>query len=333
MRALIEIRATALLALAAVLLAGCEAPPPASTQQGFRGTGMVAVDATPLAERVAAEPAPPVLPPATPPAGPKASEIYQNVQLLGDLDIGSFTRLMTAITAWVAPDQGCAYCHEGADMASDSLYTKVVARRMIEMTRFINSEAQAHVGATGVTCHTCHRGQNVPAYVWTADDAAPGIFAGNRAGQNAPSAVPQYAALPVDPFSGALDGSAAIRVATMSALPADNARNIKDTETTYALMMHLSEALDVNCTFCHNTRAFSSWEESPPARVTAWHGIQMVRALNGEYVGPLAATLPAHRLGPTGDAPKVNCATCHQGLPKPLGGVSMIGDFPALQGR
>jgi photosynthetic reaction center cytochrome c subunit len=333
MRLIIDVRAAVLLGAAAFALAGCEAPPPESTQQGFRGTGMVAVDATPLAVRVAAEPAPPALPPAAPPSGPKASEIYQNVQVLGDLDVASFTRLMTAITSWVSPTEGCAYCHEGADMASDSLYTKVVARRMLEMTRFINSEAQAHVGATGVTCYTCHRGQNVPAQVWYANEEEAGVFAGNRAGQNAPSPVPQFAALPVDPFSGTLDGAAAIRVATMTALPSDNSRNIKDTEATYALMMHLSEALDVNCTFCHNTRAFYNWDESPPARVTAWHGIQMVRALNGDYVSPLADQLPAHRLGPTGDAPKVNCATCHQGLPKPLGGVSMVGDFPALQAR
>jgi photosynthetic reaction center cytochrome c subunit len=203
---------------------------------------------------------------------------------------------------------------------------------MLEMTRFINSGTHPHVGETGVTCFTCHRGENVPAMTWFSSDEEAGVFAGNRAGQNAPSAVPQYASLPGDPFTGMLDGEAAIRVATTSALPSGNTRNIKDTEATYALMMHLSEALDVNCTFCHNTRAFYNWDESPPTRVTAWHGIQMVRALNGEYVSPLAEVLPEHRLGPGGDAPKVNCGTCHQGLPKPLGGASVIAEFPALQG-
>jgi len=317
---------------AALALAGCEAPPPESTQQGFRGTGMVQVDNMKVVDKIMAETAMPALPPAAPGGGPKAGDIYQNVQVLGDLDVASFTRLMTAITTWVAPDQGCAYCHEGADMAADTLYTKVVARRMLEMTRFINSGGHPHVGETGVTCFTCHRGENVPAMTWFSSDEEAGVFAGNRAGQNAPSAVPQYASLPGDPFTGMLDGEAAIRVATTSALPSGNTRNIKDTEATYALMMHLSEALDVNCTFCHNTRAFYNWDESPPTRVTAWHGIQMVRALNGEYVSPLAEVLPEHRLGPSGDAPKVNCGTCHQGLPKPLGGASVIAEFPALQG-
>ena len=45
-----------------------------------------------------------------------------------------FNRLMNAITAWVAPQEGdnagCAYCHNVENMASDELYTKVVARLM-----------------------------------------------------------------------------------------------------------------------------------------------------------------------------------------------------------
>ena len=77
---------------------------------------------------------------------------------------------MTAITAWVAPVQGCAYCHaDGEDLSSDKLYTKVVARRMLQMTRHINGDWKQHVAATGVTCYTCHRGQPVPAAVWFTD--------------------------------------------------------------------------------------------------------------------------------------------------------------------
>ena len=51
-------------------------------------------------------------------------------------------------------------------MADDRLYTKRVARVMLKMTRHINKDWQAHVGTTGVTCYTCHRGQPVPANVW-----------------------------------------------------------------------------------------------------------------------------------------------------------------------
>ena len=40
---------------------------------------------------------------------------------------------------------------------------------------------------------------------------------------------------------------------------------------------------------------------------------------------------PAYRKGPHGDVYKVNCTTCHQGLSKPLGGVSMLDQAPALR--
>jgi photosynthetic reaction center cytochrome c subunit len=65
--------------------------------------------------------------------------------------------------------------------------------------------------------------------------------------------------------------------------------------------------------------------------VTAWHGIRMVRDLNVAYVGPLKPIFPPARLGPAKDSPKVGCATCHQGVFKPLYGVSMAKDFLELQ--
>ena len=48
-------------------------------------------------------------------------------------------------------------------------------------------------------------------------------------------------------------------------------------------------------------------------------------------MNPLAPVFPAYRKGPEGDVAKVNCATCHQGVYKPLFGVSMAKDFPELQ--
>jgi photosynthetic reaction center cytochrome c subunit len=56
----------------------------------------------------------------------------------------------------------------------------------------------------------------------------------------------------------------------------------------------------------------------------------MLRDLNQNYLHPLDV-YPAKRLGPTGDAPKANCTTCHQGVNKPLYGVSMIDAWPELQ--
>jgi len=35
-------------------------------------------------------------------------------------------------------------------------------------------------------------------------------------------------------------------------LPSGNRSSIKQTEWTYSLMIHMSESLGVNCTYCHN---------------------------------------------------------------------------------
>jgi len=150
----------------ALLLAGCERPPMESVQHGFRGTGMVQVyNPRALEAKIEANELPVSLPPASD-EGPRAAKAYQNVKVLGDLSVGQFTRLMASMTAWIAPNEGCGYCHNVANFADDSKYTKVVARRMIEMTQHINADWKNHVADTGVTCWTCHRGQPVPNAIW-----------------------------------------------------------------------------------------------------------------------------------------------------------------------
>ena len=322
-----------LLIAAAWLLAGCERPPMQSTQQGYRGTGMVQIDNPRIkAAQAAARPAVPADTPQMPTAGPKAREAFQNVKVLGDLSVPEFTRHMAAITQWVAPEQGCNYCHNPDNLADDSKYQKVVARRMLEMTQHLNSDWGQHVGATGVTCYTCHRGLPVPEKMWFT--AAPskrsqwGSMLGNDFGQNHPNI--GLTSMHVDPYTDLLMGQEPIRVAGPAALPNTAYKMpIQSAEKTYALMMHFSEALGVNCTFCHNTHSFAAWD-SPPQRVTAWHGIRMARDLNNAYLTPLKATFPQNRLGPTGDVGKVYCATCHQGQNKPLGGKAMAGQYAGL---
>ncbi len=322
------------LALAALALAvsGCEVPPADSDQTGYRGLGMVEVDNRwTMRRKVNAvqvpEPQPPV-PSGTPPA----SSLYANVQVLGDLGIADFTRLMAAMTEWVSPDEGCNYCHVPGDLASDDIYTKVVSRRMIEMTQHINENWADHVGATGVTCWTCHQGEPVPSEVWHESAGFPraaGLTA-NSAGQNIAAAPAGLTSMHYDPFSPFLVEESDIRVQPTAALPRGPGRSIQDTEETYALMMHMSEALGVACTYCHNSQTFQDWEGATPERMTAWHGIRLARQLNNDFLTPLTDQLPPERLGPLGDVPKVNCATCHQGLSKPLGGISMLGDYPEL---
>ncbi len=104
-------------------------------------------------------------------SGKKASEVYQNVKVLGDLDEGQFNRLMAAITeVGGAREEGCNYCHNRKTLPTTTIYTKVVARRMLQMTANINQSWEKHVAKTGVTCWTCHRGHPVPQQVWYKGD-------------------------------------------------------------------------------------------------------------------------------------------------------------------
>jgi photosynthetic reaction center cytochrome c subunit len=319
---------------AAAVLAGCERPPIESKQGGFRGTGMDTLINPRLdAVKEVKNEIPDALPAASP-DGPLASTVYQNVEVLKDLSVGQFTRVMLAMNQWVAPkDQACNYCH-AANMASDEKYTKVVARRMIQMVRHLNTDWKDHVGATGVTCYTCHRGNAVPQNVWfekPSESKGKGLSAANF-DLFSPEATIGDSSLPYDPFTEYFLGNAPIRVISDQALPGSDDKTIQHTEVTYSLMLSMSQSLGVNCTYCHNSRSFAVWDASTPKRTTAWYGIRMVRDLNVNYLTPLTSTFPSHRLGVLGDVAKVNCATCHQGVFKPLYGISMAKDYPELQG-
>ncbi len=302
----------ALAALAVVSLGACELPVGRSTQQmGYRGVALWNVSNNRIeAKKVAANQLPPVIPAAAPDTAPPG---YVNVQVLGYLPRAEFLRSMTAITQWVAPKQGCLYCHYvdkstgQINYASDSLYTKVVARRMIQMTQHVNSNYQGHVQKTGVACWTCHRGNAVPANIWFFTD--------------------KYQVL-----RHYLDRQD-FRVQSQAALPKEamNRSSIKQTEYAYGLMINMSTALGVNCTYCHNSRIWNSWEQSSPKRIVALRGIRMVRDLNTNYLVSLQGVWPANRLGPIhGDGPKLQCATCHNGVYKPLYGQAMAKDYPFL---
>lgn len=284
-------------------------------QKGYRGTAMEVNYVARNQEQAMAELAkkmPAILPPAgESPPGPLP---WQNVQVLNDIPVAEFNRTMIAMATWVAGGPGnCAYCHNLASFASDTypdgkaIYTKAVARRMIQMTRNINSEWTEHVGNTGVTCYTCHMGKPLPNGLWFYT--------------NENQLLRHY-----------LDGAGARVVSHTVAPSPENRSSVKQTEWTYALMITQSQALGVNCTFCHNSRQFASWEQAPPQRVTAYAGIQMLRDVNTNYLAPLAGTYHPSRLGPMGDAPKAQCVTCHNGVYKPLYGFQMAKHYPAFWG-
>jgi photosynthetic reaction center cytochrome c subunit len=212
----------------------------------------------------------------------------------------------------------------------DGIYTKVVSRRMIQMTQDTNANWKDHVADTGVTCYTCHRGNPVPEYVWVSDPGPgqPSMIA--PTGQNIAAKSVAYSSLPYDPFTPYLLGDNDIRVIGQTVLPQGNRASIKQAEWSYGLMMHISQALGVNCTYCHNSRSFYSWDQSAPQRTTAWYAIRHVREMNNDYVVPLSDIIPESRKGPLGDVYKIYCTTCHQGAYKPLYGAPMLKDYPSL---
>lgn len=301
--------------VATLVLSGCQFfDKKDNVQLGYRGTAMEqTIDHGDRVASVAEIRLPTPLPPAG--GSPPGPLPWRNVQVLNDISVAEFNRTMIAFSTWVAGTGNCAYCHDIRNLASDTLqdgrpiYTKLVARRMIQMTRNINGNWSQHVANTGVTCYTCHRGKPLPEGLWF------------------------YSPHQTQIQRHYLDRDGA-RVVSHDVAPSNaNRSSVKQTEWTYSLMISMSQALNVNCTYCHNSRQFASWEQAPKARVTAYHGINMLRELNGKYLAPLQSVFPASRLGPMGDAPKAQCSTCHQGAYKPLYAAQITKDYPAVWGR
>ncbi|NCV12830.1 MAG: photosynthetic reaction center cytochrome c subunit, partial [Rhodobacteraceae bacterium] len=241
-----------------------------------------------------------------------AKDIYQNVQVLGDLTEDNFGRLMGAMTEWIAPEEGCAYCHGDGDVETygeDALYTKVVARRMIQMTQNINENWSGHVNANkevGVTCFTCHRGQHVPSEIWFNIVPVNEASAGWSANQNRATVLSQSTSLPSDALEKYLLGYETIGVHDYESRVANEPGDplIQNAERTYSLMNYFSNSLGRNCVLCHNTRAFYDAEQVTPQWGTASLGIGMVQEMNNDYLVPLQDVYPETRLGPVhGDAP------------------------------
>src|SRR4029453_11378329 len=101
----------------------------------------------------------------TPPPGIKAGQFFKNVttSTLKDLSVDDFLGAMGVITGDLGFD--CADCHPGAggdkaDFVIDSLATKKMARKMIEMVATINKTNFS--GVQMVTCYTCLHAPDIP---------------------------------------------------------------------------------------------------------------------------------------------------------------------------
>ncbi len=296
------------------------------------------------AERAAVNQAPAPLPPADP-GGPSATETYKNVQVLTDVSAAEFMRLQTAITQWVSPKEGCAFCHAGADYASDAKPQKAAARIMMRMTRHINADWASHVAPAGVTCYTCHRGQPVPAEIWFPSSPSAQGRAVARQDDWRESADTVRKFFPDDSYAEYYYDHEPIAVQSTTVEPSGTTSSFVEAKRIYEMMMTMSDGIGVNCGYCHNSRAFQSWSESTPYRWNTYGALDMIRDLNRNFLRPVAAAvpqtrtltgetrlpvLPATQAGVQGGNGLLLCGTCHLGLPNPLNGANMLHDYPGL---
>ncbi len=290
--------------------------------------------------------APAPLPPATP-SGRLASAVYKNVQVLGGVDQAEFMRLQDAITQWVSPKQGCGFCHEGDDWASDAKPQKLAARLMLSMTRTINADWTNHVAPAGVTCFTCHRGQPIPAETWFPQRPQPDrpFVAKQEPYNEAADTVRKF--FPDAGWAEYYVGDENISAQSLSALPDHQVHSLLANKRIYEMMMQQSDGMGVNCGFCHNSRAFWDWSQSTPMRWTAYYAIHQIRDLNNRFLLKLADAIPMKRIRvhetslPVLPATEKGvlegnglavCATCHYARPKPMGGADVISSYPSLVG-
>lgn len=304
----------------------------AAVQTGPAGTGMsvtkfVADTETPdptVAAYTSAAPIPPQ------PGDPRARTAIPGAEpLLGDLTAANYERLVTQMRAWTGiPDL----------LAGEENYQTVVARRMIQMTQNLNENWGGHVnlnGEAGVNCYTCHRGQPVPTGVWFKITPVNQATAGWAAVQNRTTPQSGSTSLPSDALEKYLLEAEVIAVHDLESRVAQDVTDPatptwQNAERTFSLMNYFDNALNVNCVFCHNSRAFYDVGQNTPQWAQAQLAIGMVQELNNDYMVPLTDVLPPERLGAQGDVPKIGCLTCHKGYRRPMGGMDMVSDWPEL---
>jgi photosynthetic reaction center cytochrome c subunit len=221
----------------------------------------------------------------TPAAAPSqqvlASNRYRNVPVLGELDVSSFDATMQSLTQWVSPQAGCGHCHVDGDWASEAKSTKQVARQMLQMVQHLNTNWKPHVGPSGVTCYTCHRGQPQPPAL-----SRPGLT------------------------------TVALTGAGSGAGPARAATEAEQADEQFAQMLHYDEALGTDCTQCHDRPNAASGAVADPSD-SARRAAQKARAAQGQRLlkDINSLSLTATTAGPPSAI--ATCATCHQGGRRP----------------
>jgi photosynthetic reaction center cytochrome c subunit len=300
--------------------------PVEAAQTGFRGTGMAVVEFVAENEEIAARnvafsaPVPPIAPET---GEPFARDVFPDAGPLGGLTVRNYERLVTQMREWVGDDT--IFSGEENDATA-------IASLHVEMTRNLNENWDSHNGEAGVTCYTCHRGEPVPQNTWFSPEPLNSWAGPSAMFQNQARASTYSTTLPVDAIQTyLLEEDQLVGVHGYAPRDEDGSSNasIYHTYQTYALMMHFANSIGANCTYCHNTRSPADPEGYTPAWGVAQLGRVMTQEINNQYRMMAEPITPPERLGPLGDVAKVNCATCHQGAAKDLGG-PVVADWPEL---
>ena len=317
--------------------------PGPSVDVGPPGQSMVQFAPTEAEAAVQNLRAPPIAPTAAD-ARP-AVQAFRNVKVLTDVNAGDFMRLQAAMTAWVSPRQGCGFCHEGTNWASDANPHKAAARTMLAMTRHINADWRSHVGAAGVTCFSCHQGQPVPAQIWFQSPPRPQPKVSEAGDDWNEAARTVRGFFPNQGYEEYLLQATPAHGQALTALPAGTTPSFTEVKRLYEAMMQMSDGMGVNCGYCHHSRNFADWSQSPSMRWTGESGIVMTRDLNRLYLlqlagedpitrwppdHPLRVSTPDRMHGPQIGNGLADCATCHHGAPRPHDPAAPASGFPGL---
>nr|BAC22145.1 cytochrome subunit bound to reaction center [Rhodovulum sp. OG-JAC2M2J] len=259
---------------------------------------------------------------------PTAAEAYgDSVVAFGDMDQASFDRLQEAMSAWVGTK---VVLYDDGEVDETTL---AITENCVEATQYLNDDWDTHNLASagiGVNCYTCHRGEPTPPGAWFKAGAVNSAAAGWAAVQNRLMVDNTYTAsnftsLPVDYNEVFLLEGASIKVHDLESRvdqqPGDPVW--QDAERTFALMNHQSNALNVNCVYCHNTRAFYDPTQVTPQWSITTLAQTMLIDVNQTFYEPRSEVLGR-------EAGKVNCMTCHMGVVRPLNGTDMVAEWPEL---
>ncbi len=258
--------------------------------------------------------------------GKSAKRVYPFAGPLGDLPADNYERVVKQMQEWTGIP----------DLMEKENYQTLIAWAMIEMTRDLNENWSGHVnvsGEAGVTCYTCHRGESIPSETWQRIDPMIEVAEGWGAIQNYATPMTVATTLPQDALQKFLVEGKSIKVHDLEARVVNKPGDplTRDAERTFALMNYVANSIGVNCTFCHNTRAFYDAAEVTPQWSTALLGFEMLNEVNNKYLIPLQTFVPKDRLGPKhADPAKAACGTCHKGASRPMQGTDMISDWPEL---